>query len=231
MSVAAFPMSIWPQAMRYGRPSSDSDLVSPVSPCLVAVYGDRVRAGRVRRDRAVVDDPPALRILRLHHPERRLRAQERTGEVGVHDLPPGGVREFLHRDAAGPERARVVEEQIEAAEPLLHRPRTARRRPPGATHPSVRTARHRPPCPRHGQRRRVRQASRCGGRPVPPTSPRRQGHGDRPPDAGPAAVTTAILRPVSIFRIVFMATQRTRGGGHRAWRCRAPRNSPRALEM
>lgn len=37
MSVAALPMSIWPTAMPYGRPSSDSDLVRPVSACLVAV--------------------------------------------------------------------------------------------------------------------------------------------------------------------------------------------------
>ena len=39
MSVAALPMSIWPQAMSYLRPSSDVDLVRPVMACLVAVYG------------------------------------------------------------------------------------------------------------------------------------------------------------------------------------------------
>ena len=37
ISVAALPMSIWPQAMSYARPSSDVDLVSPVIACLVAV--------------------------------------------------------------------------------------------------------------------------------------------------------------------------------------------------
>ncbi len=37
MSVAALPMSICPTAMPYRRPSSDSDLVRPVSACLVAV--------------------------------------------------------------------------------------------------------------------------------------------------------------------------------------------------
>ncbi|CAM5656898.1 aldo/keto reductase [Streptomyces canarius] len=37
MSVAALPMSICPTAMRYGRPSRESDLVRPVSACLVAV--------------------------------------------------------------------------------------------------------------------------------------------------------------------------------------------------
>src|SRR5689334_19557512 len=37
--VAAFPMSIWPQAMSYLRPSSDVDRVRPVIACFVAVYG------------------------------------------------------------------------------------------------------------------------------------------------------------------------------------------------
>ena len=37
ISVAALPMSIWPQAMPNGRPSSEIDLVSPVIACLVAV--------------------------------------------------------------------------------------------------------------------------------------------------------------------------------------------------
>ncbi len=44
ISVAALPMSIWPQAIRYGRPSSDSDFVSPVTACLVAVYA--IECGR-----------------------------------------------------------------------------------------------------------------------------------------------------------------------------------------
>jgi hypothetical protein len=39
ISVVAVPMSIWPQAMLNARPSSISDLVNPVIPCLVAVYG------------------------------------------------------------------------------------------------------------------------------------------------------------------------------------------------
>ena len=37
MSVAALPMSICPHAMPNGRPSSDSDFVSPVIACLVDV--------------------------------------------------------------------------------------------------------------------------------------------------------------------------------------------------
>src|ERR1700694_4642819 len=39
MSVKALPMSIWPQAMSYLRPSSDVALVRPLMACLVAVYG------------------------------------------------------------------------------------------------------------------------------------------------------------------------------------------------
>src|SRR5437660_2975638 len=39
ISVAAFPMSIWPHAMSYLRPSRDVALVRPVIACLVAVYG------------------------------------------------------------------------------------------------------------------------------------------------------------------------------------------------
>ena len=37
ISVAALPMSIWPQAIRYGRPSSEIALVRPVMACLLAV--------------------------------------------------------------------------------------------------------------------------------------------------------------------------------------------------
>src|SRR5260370_1196673 len=39
ISVAAFPMSIWPQAMSYFRPSSAVDLVRPRIACFVDVYG------------------------------------------------------------------------------------------------------------------------------------------------------------------------------------------------
>src|SRR5437899_10698211 len=37
--VSALPMSIWPHAMSYFRPSSAVDLVRPVIACLVEVYG------------------------------------------------------------------------------------------------------------------------------------------------------------------------------------------------
>ena len=39
IGVAALPMSIWPHATLYLRPSSEVDLVRPVMACLVDVYG------------------------------------------------------------------------------------------------------------------------------------------------------------------------------------------------
>ena len=57
MSVAAFPMSIWPQAMLYFRPSRDVDFVSPVIACLVDVYGAEFGRG------ACAETDPLLIIL------------------------------------------------------------------------------------------------------------------------------------------------------------------------
>src|SRR3954462_7385333 len=45
IAVAALPMSIWPQAMSYLRPSSEVALVRPVMACLVAVYGAELGLG------------------------------------------------------------------------------------------------------------------------------------------------------------------------------------------
>src|SRR5262245_66590955 len=45
IGVAALPMSIWPQAMSYLRPSSDVGLVSPVIACLVEVLGAEFGTG------------------------------------------------------------------------------------------------------------------------------------------------------------------------------------------
>src|SRR5215831_14631502 len=44
-SVAALPMSSCPTAMSYLRPSRELDLVSPVMPCLEAVYGAELARG------------------------------------------------------------------------------------------------------------------------------------------------------------------------------------------
>ena len=45
IGVMAFPMSIWPQAMSYLRPSRAVALVSPVMACLVEVYGAELGRG------------------------------------------------------------------------------------------------------------------------------------------------------------------------------------------
>ena len=87
------------------------------SPCRRRSAG----AGRVRGDRAVVDDPAALRVLLLHQPERRLRAQERPGQVGVHDrrqssygssstgTPPGpNIPALLNSRSSRPNRSRTA---------------------------------------------------------------------------------------------------------------------------
>ena len=77
--------------------------------------GSRAGAGRIGRDRAVVDDPPALRRLRAHDPERLPRDVERAVEVYVDHALPGrdiGVAEAgLWRKAAG-----IVEHHIHATQ-------------------------------------------------------------------------------------------------------------------
>ena len=96
-SVAALPMSIWPQAMLYARPSSDDRLRQAGDRVLGRGVGDGLRSRHVGRDRAVVDDPPALRPLRLHQPERLLGAQEAAGQVRVDDRPPLLERQLFER--------------------------------------------------------------------------------------------------------------------------------------
>src|SRR5215470_9793791 len=45
IGVSALPMSIWPQAMSYLRPSRAVALVRPVTACFVDVYGDEFGRG------------------------------------------------------------------------------------------------------------------------------------------------------------------------------------------
>ena len=75
--VSALPMSIWPQAMSYFRPSSDVDLVRPVIACLVAVYGAEFGRGAWAEIEPLLMIRPPRGVLRLHDPERLLGAQER----------------------------------------------------------------------------------------------------------------------------------------------------------
>jgi hypothetical protein len=45
IGVIALPMSIWPQAISYFRPSSAVALVRPVMACFVEVYGEELGRG------------------------------------------------------------------------------------------------------------------------------------------------------------------------------------------
>ena len=94
-------------------------LGDPGDRVLGRVVGDRVRPRHVGRERAVVDDAPAARLLRRHRAERRLRAQERAGEVGVHDPLPVLEGQLGHR--RGHAEARVVEQQVDAPVALERR--------------------------------------------------------------------------------------------------------------
>ena len=113
-------MSIWPHAMLKRRPSSDVDLVRPVMACLVAVYGAECGRGDVGRDRSVVDDPAALRLLRFHQQEGLLRAEKRPRQVDVHHRLPLFDGQLLERRAARGD-ARVVEQHVQPPEPLARR--------------------------------------------------------------------------------------------------------------
>jgi hypothetical protein len=70
------------------------------------------------RDRAVVDDAPALRLLALHHAEGMLGAEKRARQVDSHDIRPLLEGQVFERDAAGAD-AGIVEQQIDAAVDLL----------------------------------------------------------------------------------------------------------------
>ena len=107
-------MSICPQVMPKGLPSSDSDLVSPVIACLVAVYGALLGLGTWAEIDPLLMIRPPDGILRLHQAERVPGTQEGAGEVHVHDTLPildvELVDGYRRRD-----RARIVEQQIETA--------------------------------------------------------------------------------------------------------------------
>ncbi len=79
--------------------------------------GGRIGPRRMRGDRAVVDDPPAHRLLILHDPERLLRAQEGARQDRVDDGLPALERQLF--DRRGGAKPGVVEQHIEPTEPLL----------------------------------------------------------------------------------------------------------------
>src|SRR6266446_6751895 len=119
ISVVAFPMSIWPQAMLNARPSSTSDLVNPVSTVFGGGVRGRVRSGRISRDGAIVDDPATLRGLRLHHAERSAGAKKRAQQVGRDDRPKLCRAELIER-YRGHVDSGIVEQECEATVPFDH---------------------------------------------------------------------------------------------------------------
>ena len=159
-------MSICPQAMSY-LPAVERDRLRQAGDGVLGRrVGRGVRPRRVGRDRAVVDDAPAPRVLRLHQPERLLRAEERAGEVRRRRPLPlleGQVLERHGRRA----RAGVVEEQVEPAERAFGLARRARCTEAGSP-TSVGTTQGRCAGPRLlGSRAR---AARAGARRAPPRS-------------------------------------------------------------
>ena len=67
------------------------------------------------RHRTVVDDAPAARRLRLHHPEGRLGAEERPVQVGVHHGAPLCGRERFQRHGRCAD-AGIVEQHVHTPE-------------------------------------------------------------------------------------------------------------------
>ena len=72
----------------------------------------------VRPSRTVVDDAPALRVLILHDLECLLRAEKRTGNVGINHGPPVPKLQVLQQHTLAA-KAGVIEQQVEATERLF----------------------------------------------------------------------------------------------------------------
>ena len=163
------------------------------------VLGGGVRRGvrprGVRRDGPVVDDAAASRVLRLHQPDRLLRAEERAAQVHVDHGAP-----LLHRHVLERRRRRadpgVVEQQVEPSEPGARWPRTAHVTEAGSP-TSVGTASVRDwstPRLARGLLQRLDDA----GRPARRRSRRRPGRSTTArPMPDPAPVTIATFKGVS----------------------------------
>ncbi|MNC49484.1 hypothetical protein D3C75_986650 [compost metagenome] len=76
------------------------------------------RAWGVRRDRAVVDDPPALRLLAAHQAEGGAGAQDYTIDIGGDDVAPVLQRQLVDGYSGGVD-AGIVEHHVESAMHLL----------------------------------------------------------------------------------------------------------------
>lgn len=80
ISVNALPMSIWPQAMLNGLPSSASVLIESGNRVLGGSIWNRAGTRRIGGDRTVVDDAPTLWLLPAHGAERSTSAKKCAGE-------------------------------------------------------------------------------------------------------------------------------------------------------
>lgn len=98
-------------AVERGRFSQPGDRV------LARGVGDRVRPRHMRRDRAVVDDAAAHRLLVLHDLEGFLGAQERAGQDRADHRLPALERQFLDRRRSA--KPGIVEQDVEPAIGLL----------------------------------------------------------------------------------------------------------------
>ena len=88
MSVAVLPMSIWPQAMLNGPPSSEMALVRPVIACLLAVYEAACGRGTWAEIEPLLMIRPPCGDCAAHGAERLARDVKGAVEVGVDHPPP-----------------------------------------------------------------------------------------------------------------------------------------------
>ena len=116
-SVAALPMSIWPQAMSKPATVERRRFVSPVIACFAAVYGAKCGRGTWADSEPLLTIRPPRRSLLLHQPHRLARAQEGAGHVRLEHRCPELEVDLLERRGSTAD-ASVVEQQVEATERL-----------------------------------------------------------------------------------------------------------------
>ena len=173
--------------MSYLRPSSEVDLVSPVMACLVAVYGAELGRGTwAEIDPLLMIRPP--RGSGLHHPERRLRAEERAGQVDVDDVS-ATARTVSSSNGTGGAPMPALLKSSRADRTVLGRREQSRTEAASAT--LVATASAAPAPPR--LRRRCSAGARRGARPARRGIRPEAMRGDGLADPLPAPVTIATL--------------------------------------
>ena len=101
-----------------GPPVQDGGFGQAGDGVLGGGVGRAVRARPVGADRAIVDDAPAARLLRLHHPDRLLGAEKGAGEIDADNGLPLFKAQLLDRNGGGA-HAGIVEQHVQAAELVL----------------------------------------------------------------------------------------------------------------